>query len=125
MAEETEQLSTHSYKIGDKIRIELEVSDESGVDHVEAYFTHEGATAASLTFLGYGEGREEATIILEQEVTEDVVPGEYTCFYLLLVDCRNNTRTISRPSGLRFRVEGIPGDHEGPELRNSQMLPAE
>ena len=60
-------------------------------------------------------------MILERAVTDDIAPGEYVCGYLDLQDIRGNQTVISS-TDIRFRIEDIPGDHEGPELEHWRVL---
>jgi hypothetical protein len=43
-----------------------------------------------------------------------MLPGEYRCEGVTVYDTHLNRKTFS--PDIRFRVENIPGDHEGPEL---------
>lgn len=117
MAEETKAVPT--YKLGDTIRIELELTDKSGVHQVRSRFILDGDVTKAIHIAGEGAGETSATIALEHEVTEDTAPGEYYCQYLQLIDTRGNERLITDlAGGLRFRIENVPGDHEGPELKS-------
>lgn len=121
MAEETTQLPT--YKLGDTIRIELEVSDESGVGTVAARFNWTLNPTKSVVLEANGGGKTEITLTLEMEVTEDMSPGEYECVWVSLKDVHGN-QTLRNKPGIRFRIEGVPGDHEGPKLDGWQLLDA-
>lgn len=114
MAEEVRLLPI--YRPGDNVRIVLDVSDESGVSEAHANFTLRGDGSAEIDLYGDGNGETQTTIVLETPISERMVPGEYYCFYMILEDRRGNRRFISSP-GLEFRIEGIPGDREGPLLR--------
>ena len=121
VAGETGQLPT--YKVGDKIRIEVEARDESGVAGLEANFTHDSDTSRHLIFDSEGHGQTEAFIVLEKEVTNDIAPGDHSLFYLSLEDILGNREVISGPYGMRFRIETVPQtDYEPPELKNWRML---
>ncbi len=120
MAERTEQLPR--YTLGDKIRIELEVSDESGVGEVEALFTNEQESGKQIIFPGDGGGETNAVVVLEREVIEGMAPGLYQCFYVSLTDNLGNKR-ITRPDEMRFCIADIPGDHEGPRLKTWRIIP--
>ncbi|MDQ4004001.1 MAG: hypothetical protein M3259_09230 [Actinomycetota bacterium] len=122
MAERTEQLPT--YTLGDKIRIELEVTDESGVGEIEATFSNEQETGKRISFAGNGEGETSTMVVLEREVVEGMAPGLYQCFYVSLIDNLGNKR-VTRPHDMRFRIEGIPGDHEGPRLHGYRVIAPE
>jgi hypothetical protein len=84
-----------------------------------------GRTAASLVAVdvrrvtqwrlrGESEGEREVTMVLSQEVTNEMPPGEYRCEGVPVYDVHLNRKTFH--PDIRFRVENIPGDHEGPEL---------
>jgi hypothetical protein len=60
------------------------------------------------------EGAREVTVALTKEVTNEILPGEYRCEGVTVYDIHSNRKTFS--PDIRFRVENIPGDHEGPEL---------
>ncbi len=90
------------------------MSDPSGVDDVRANFILRGRTTGEIDLRGKGDCSVRATVTLEAEVTEDMPPGEYTCFALFLTDCRGN-QSSAKPN-IKFRIEGIPGDREGPVL---------
>lgn len=120
MAEETRQQT--EYTLGNTIRIELEVSDESGVGEVRARFSLVDNLTQSIFFSTTGSGEtKDDTIILEKEVTEDIAPGEYECQWIALEDMRGNQNLISSP-GIRFRVDNVPGDHDPPELKGWRTL---
>lgn len=117
MSEETKQLPV--YRFRDTIRIELDVSDSSGVAEVSARFTTttSDSNRRSIYLRVDAEGATDATVVLEQEVNDTLPPGEYRCEYVQLVDLRGNQSLILRPD-IGFCVEGVPGDHEGPRLKD-------
>lgn len=119
MAEETKQEIT--YTLGDTIRIEFEVTDESGVGLITAQFNNPQEPSKNIQLHGNAEGQHRAVVILERLVTNDIAPGEYVCSYVDLRDMQGNQTVISRPD-IRFRIEGVPGDHEGPELEHWRVL---
>lgn len=122
MAEAARHLPT--YTLGEKINLELEASDKSGVDEVAVVFRNEQETGKQITLQGSGNGQTEAVVVLEKEVTGDMAPGQYQCFYIALTDVVGNRRTIGADN-LRFRIEGVPGDHEGPRLHKWQLISPE
>lgn len=128
MAESTQQQQIPTYRLGDKIRIELKVSDRSGVDRVVAVFTaaadSTSGTTKTLRLEGKGGGETTTTVILEETVTEQISPGEYECLFVELYGVHGNHRVYRNP-GIRFRIEDVPGDHEGPELNEWRVLPTE
>jgi hypothetical protein len=115
MAEETKQIPT--YGLGDTIRIELDVSDPSGVTDVWLRFSIATDVTRKIDLRANAQGVTDTTVVLEQEVTERLAPGEYKCQFLSLTDRLGNQTLISSPA-MHFRVEGVPGDHEGPELKD-------
>ena len=102
-----------TYTVGETIRLELDLRDESGVLTVSATF-YETNSAHAFTMRGEGEGRTEATVVLMEEVTNNTFPGECRCKDVTVYDIHYNHRTFA--PDIRFRVENVPGDHEGPEL---------
>jgi len=118
MSQNTKQIPM--YEPGDIIRIQLKVNDESGVGEVSANFSLRGDRSGKIVMYGNGEGKETATIILEAEVTEKTVPGNYHCFYISLEDTKGNKRLAD--SDVEFSVEGAAGDQEAPELLELRLL---
>ncbi len=114
MTESSQQI--YSYKPGDKIRIALYLSDPSGVADVRASFAERTDTAKQIYLIGHGRNQVHAEVILETEVTNSIAPGEYWCFQLTLTDGIGNKSVINTPTpGIEFRIEEVPGDHDGPE----------
>ena len=103
----------HTYSLGDTIRVELDLRDESGVLTVSATF-YETASGHEFSMHGESEGRSEVTVVLTEEVTDKTHPGEYRCKNVTVYDTHHN-RSIFTPDIL-FCVENVPGDHEGPKL---------
>jgi len=60
---------------------------------------------------GEGEGRTEVTMVLTQEVTDKTLRGEYRCKNVTVYDTYYNHKTFA--PNIRFRIENVPGDHEG------------
>jgi hypothetical protein len=102
-----------TFSLGDTIRVELDLRDESGIFTVSATF-YELTSGEGFMMRGEGEGEPEITVVLSQEVTDTILPGEYRCEGVTVYDTHLNRKTFS--PDMRFRVENIPGDHEGPEL---------
>jgi hypothetical protein len=102
-----------TFSLGDTIRLELDLRDESGVSTVSATF-YELTSGEGFMMRGESEGEPEVTVALSQEVTNEILPGEYRCEGVTVYDTHLNRKTFS--PDIRFRVENIPGDHEGPEL---------
>ena len=102
-----------TYSLGDTICVELDLRDESGVLTVSAAF-YESESGHGFSMHGDGEGRTEVTVALTQKVTDKTLPGEYRCKDVTVYDTHYNHRTFTPE--IRFRVENVPGDHEGPEL---------
>ncbi len=67
-------MQTHS--LGDTIRVELDLQDESGVLTVSASF-YETESGHEFSMHGEGESRPEVTVVLTEEVTDKTLPGEY------------------------------------------------
>ncbi len=102
-----------TYSLGDTIRVELDLRDESGVLTVSATF-YETKSGHGFSMRGEGEGRAEVTVVLTEEVTDKTRPGEYRCKDVTVYDIHHNHSTFT--PDIRFRVENVAGDHEGPEL---------
>ena len=98
-----------TFSLGDTIRVELDLRDESGVSTVSAAFYElDGGKGFMMR------GESEVTMVLSQEVTNEMPPGEYRCEGVTVYDVHLNRKTFH--PDIRFRVVNIPGDHEGPEL---------
>jgi hypothetical protein len=102
-----------TFSLGDIIRLELDLRDESGVSTVSAAF-YELSGGKGFMMRGESEGEREVTMVLSQEVTNEMPPGEYRCEGVTVYDVHLNRKTFH--PDIRFRVVNIPGDHEGPEL---------
>jgi hypothetical protein len=102
-----------TFSLGDTIRVELDLRDESGVSTVSAAF-YELNSGVGFMMRGESEGEREVTVALLQEVTDEILPGEYRCESVTVYDVHLNRKTVH--PDIRFQVENIPGDHEGPEL---------
>ena len=102
-----------TFSLGDTIRVELDLRDESGISTVSAVF-YELDTGKGFMMRGDSEGETEVTVPLTQKVTDELMPGVYRCESVTLYDVHLN-RKIFYPE-IRFRVADTPGDHEGPEL---------
>ncbi len=108
---ESKQMQT--YSLGDTIRAELDLQDESGVLTVSATF-YETESGHVFSIHGEGEGRTEVTVVLAEEVTDKTLPGEYRCKDVTVYDVHHNRSTFT--PDIRFRIQNVPGDHEGPKL---------
>jgi hypothetical protein len=102
-----------TYSLGDTIVVTLDLRDTSGVARVSAVF-NEVQSGRAIQLDSDGGGQPQATIVLMKPVTDDIVPGEYKCQYVQAYDTRGNDKTHT--PDIRFRIENVPGDHEGPEL---------
>jgi hypothetical protein len=102
-----------TFSLGDTIRVELDLRDESGVSTVSAAF-YELTSGKGFMLRGESDGDREVTVALAQKVTNEILPGEYRCEGVTVYDIHLNRKTFH--PDIRFQVENIPGDHEGPEL---------
>jgi hypothetical protein len=102
-----------TYSLGETVCVELDLRDESGVLTVSAAF-YETKSGHGFSMHSDGEGRTEVTVVLTEKVTDKTLPGEYRCKDVTVYDTHCNYRTFT--PDIRFRVENVPGDHEGPEL---------
>jgi hypothetical protein len=102
-----------TFSLGDTILVELDLRDESGISTVSATF-YELTSGEGFMMRGESEGEPEVTVALSQVVNNAILPGEYRCEGVTVYDTHSNRKTFS--PDIRFRVENIPGDHEGPEL---------
>lgn len=106
------------FEYGDAFRIELRVSDDSGVSRVEARFRNEMPESAKSVYRSVDlNGEKDALAVLEFEVGEELPPGNYVSEYIALTDKLGNQSVIAAP-GIEFRVEGSPEDRQGPALLN-------
>jgi len=104
-------MQTHT--LGETIRVELDLRDESGVLTVSATF-YETESGHGFSMCGEGDGRTEVTVVLTQEVTDKTLPGEFRCKNVTVYDTHYNHKTF--PPEIRFRIKNVLADHEGPEL---------
>lgn len=113
---ETKTHDVPIYKPGDTVRIELEVTDSSGVSEVGARFRVAGGKSAKSIYRSVKlEGETDALAVIELEVDDSLPSGKYACEYIALTDLLGNTALVVSP-GIEFRVEGVAGDQRGPEL---------
>jgi hypothetical protein len=102
-----------TYSLGETIRLELDLQDQSGVLTVNVTF-YETRSGHGFSMRGDGEGRSEVTVVLTQKITDKTLPGEYRCKEVTVYDTHYNYTTFA--PDIRFRVENALGDHEGPNL---------
>lgn len=107
-----------TYTLGDTINLEIRLRDVTGIGEVAAVFTacttRKRPTGRTITLTGNGEGRNETNVELTAQITNRTVPGEYSCERLEVRDTLGNY--LFHYPDISFRIEGVPGDHEGPEL---------
>ncbi len=99
-----------TYSLGDTIRVELDLRDESGVLTVSATF-YETESGHDFSMHGEGEGRPEVTVMLTEEVTDKTLPGEYRCKDVTVYDTHHNL--MVRPTmqeKKRRRYERLPDE---------------
>jgi hypothetical protein len=113
------EIQTHdvpTYRPGDTIRLELELTDSNGVLEVGARFRVASSESVRSIYRSVKlDGETNAVAVIELELDENSPPGEYVCEYIALTDRLGNTSLIVSP-GIEFRVEGVAGDRQGPEL---------
>jgi len=80
MTESSDQIPT--YNFGDTIRVELDVSDESGVRRVVANFRNKEMDSSNIRLETDGQGQIHSKIVLEQSVDDSVAPGTYECIWV-------------------------------------------
>jgi hypothetical protein len=102
-----------TYSIGETIRVELDLHDQSGVLTVKATF-YETESGHDFSMRGDGRGQAEVMVVLMEKVTDKTLPGEYRCKDVTVYDTHYNYTTFA--PDIRFRVENDLGDHEGPKL---------
>ena len=107
-----------TFGLGDTLSLEISLRDKSGIGYVAALFNrcNTGAHPASgiILLVGNGEGRKETIVRLTTQISAQSVPGEYRCEYLQVQDSLGN-HVLHYPD-IRFKIQDVPGDHEGPEL---------
>jgi hypothetical protein len=107
-----------TYKSGDKISIEVNLRDDTGIDHITAHFAEVsaggGSEDTSLVLTGNGGGQQEATITLTGHVGEKTPAGEYKSQELQVSDIRGN-HDYYHPD-IRFRIETPAKDTQAPKL---------
>src|SRR5215470_3307042 len=113
-----------TYTLGDTIRIQVSLRDQTGIGYVAAVFnacaTFTRPAAASIVMIADGGNRTEARVELKTQVTKQTTPGEYLCEYIQVQDSLGNH--VSYHPDIRFRIEDVPGDHEGPELLDWEFV---
>jgi len=106
------------FERGDTVRLELRVSDSSGVSRVETRFRNESGESVRSVYRSVElEGETDALAVIELQVDEDLPPGDYVCEYVVLTDQKGNQSMIAAP-GIEFRIEGSVEDRQGPALLN-------
>lgn len=107
------------FERGDTIRLELQVSDSSGVSRVETRFRTESEDSVRSVYRSVElEGEADALAVIELQVGEDLPPGNYVCEYVAITDRKGNQSLIAAP-GIEFRVQGgVEEDSQGPALLN-------
>src|SRR5215217_3499564 len=118
--EQSQANNIPTYSLGDTIRVELDLRDESGVLTVSATF-YETQTGHTFSIHGEGDGRKQVTVVLTEKVMDKILPGEYQCKDVTVYDTHYNHRTFT--PDIRFFVENYLGDHEGPELVGWRVSP--
>lgn len=108
---------TPIFEASDTIRIELEVTDNSGVSEVGARFRVASGSHYPKSIYKAVEldGETNATVVIEFHVGDELPPGDYTCEYISLTDQKGNNSLFVNP-GIEFKVEGTSEDQEGPVL---------
>jgi hypothetical protein len=115
---ETKTNNVPTFERGDTVRIELRVSDSSGISRIEIRFRNEGEESVKSIYRSVELGGEtDVTAVIELPIGEDVPPGDYVCEYVALTDRNGNTSLITAP-GIEFHVEGNTEDRQGPALLN-------
>lgn len=115
-----------TFSPNDSIRVELELTDESGVRDVSAvFYTEDNQHYVVLRGSGHGETDARVMLTLSGTSSSIVAPGVYQCRQIEAWDVKGNHReytleTYPQLADKRFRYEypesGQPGDEEGPEL---------
>jgi hypothetical protein len=82
-----------TFSLGDTIRVELDLRDESGVSTVSATFYELESREGFMMRRGV-EGEHEVTVVLSQEVTEEMLPGEYRCEGVTVYDTHLNRKSL-------------------------------
>ena len=107
-----------TYRLGDNLTLEVKLRDKSGIGYVAALFNrcNTGTHPANgvILLVGNGAGQTEANVERATQNTSHRTPGEYICEYLQVQDTLGNH--VFHYPNIRFRIEDVPGDHEGPEL---------
>lgn len=116
---DTKANSVPIFERGDTIRLELQVSDSSGVSRVETRFRNESEESVRSIYRSVElEGETDALAVIELQVGKDLPPGNYVCEYVAITDRKGNQSLIAAP-GIEFRVEGgAEEDSQGPALLN-------
>src|SRR5918992_3911857 len=82
-----------TFSLGETIRVELDLRDESGVSTVSAAF-YELNSGKGFMMRGESDGEKEVTVALAQEVTNEILPGEYRCEGVTVYDIHLNRKTF-------------------------------
>lgn len=103
-----------TYKLGDVIRLEIDLEDESGVATVSATFI--GPSGKTISMNGYGEGKTKSTVVLIKQVTEEMHPGVYKLTNFAAHDLAGNVRHMDLQDRIAFQIDTPSKDAEGPTL---------
>lgn len=105
-----------TYSPGDTIRLDYELSDESGVAKVTATCVPDKARSGErLELKGDGNGEKRTTVTLEGEVEQSSSPGRWLIHHITAYDTAGNISEWAPDPTPEFYIERAPGDHEGPE----------
>lgn len=117
MADDTQQIPT--YRPGDTMQLNLNLSDESGVELVRMKFALQADVTKNFTVEAQAEGQQNVVVHSATQITDKLAPGKWFCQYISLHDTKGNRSLISEP-GIEFFIEGVETDTEGPTLNNWQ-----
>jgi hypothetical protein len=120
VTQETTVSEQRVYRLGDTIRLELDVEDPSGVALVQAHFAHTERSDACIRMVKNVGKETSAKVVLEHVVTRSTAPGEYRCSWIYRADAVSNGSSRDSLEHLGFRVEHA-GDHEAPEITDARF----
>ena len=101
------------YRPGDKITIDIQLEDESGIETVQMTFREDENALIEMAYRG---PVTYEPVTLEYEVTEQTPPGLYKLSAFVATDSLKNRADYELKSNWDFEIVNHPVDTTGPTL---------